>query len=83
MISTGELGGEPDGRHGLATAAALAAQGRFRVPVQAAYPLERAAEAHAAAERGPRRGKVAILLAARQQPLPNQGTNGYSSVGEH
>ncbi|WP_238010982.1 alcohol dehydrogenase catalytic domain-containing protein [Dactylosporangium sp. AC04546] len=83
MISTGELGGEPDGRHGLAAAAALAVQGRFRVPVQAEYPLERAAEAHAAAERGPRRGKVAILLAARQRSLPNHGTTGYSSVGEH
>ncbi|MEU6414613.1 NADP-dependent oxidoreductase [Microbispora sp. NPDC046933] len=59
-ISLGELGGEPDGRHGLALAAALSAEGRFRVPVQAVFPMVRAAEAHAAAARGPRQGKVVL-----------------------
>ncbi|GGM84025.1 NADP-dependent oxidoreductase [Dactylosporangium sucinum] len=82
-ISTGELGGQPDGRHGLAAAADLARRGRFRVPIQGQYLLERGAEAHAAAERGPRRGKLVTLLADRQRRLPNQRPNGYSSVGEH
>ncbi|MEU8172524.1 NADP-dependent oxidoreductase [Microbispora hainanensis] len=59
-VSRGELGGEPDGRHGLAIAAALSAQGRFRVPVRVVFPMDRAAEAHAAAARGPRRGKVVL-----------------------
>lgn len=59
-ISRGELGGEPGGRHGLALAAELSAQGRFRVPVREVFPMDRAAEAHAAAERGPRRGKVVL-----------------------
>jgi NADPH:quinone reductase-like Zn-dependent oxidoreductase len=60
-ISRGELGGEPDGRHGLAHAAALSAEGRFRVPVRAVFPMDRAAEAHAAAARGPRQGKVVLV----------------------
>ena len=59
-ISTGELGGQPDGKHGLAVAAALAEAGRFRVPIQAAYPMTRAAEAHACAEQHPRQGKLAL-----------------------
>ncbi|GIH60693.1 oxidoreductase [Microbispora siamensis] len=59
-ISLGELGGEPDGRHGLALAAALSEEGRFRVPVRAVFPMARAAEAHAAAARGPRQGKVVL-----------------------
>ncbi|MEV4810103.1 NADP-dependent oxidoreductase [Micromonospora avicenniae] len=61
-LSTGELGGEPDGRHGLADAAALNRDGRFRIPVQAEYRLTEAAQAHAAAERGPRQGKIAIII---------------------
>ncbi|MEN3534176.1 NADP-dependent oxidoreductase [Microbispora sp. ZYX-F-249] len=59
-MSVGELGGEPDGRHGLALAAALSGEGRFRVPVRAVFPMDRAAEAHAAAARGPRQGKVVL-----------------------
>ncbi|WP_204285317.1 NADP-dependent oxidoreductase [Microbispora amethystogenes] len=59
-VSRGELGGEPDGRHGLPLAAALSAEGRFRVPVRAVFPMDRAAEAHAAAARGPQRGKVVL-----------------------
>ncbi len=61
-VSRGELGGEPDGRHGLAVAAALSAQRRFRVPVRAVFPMDRAAEAHATAARGPRRGKVVLMV---------------------
>lgn len=61
-VSRGELGGEPDGRHGLVVAAALSAQRRFRVPVRAVFPMDRAAEAHATAARGPRRGKVVLMV---------------------
>lgn len=60
-VSYGALAGEPGGEHGLAEAARLHAEGRFRVPVQAAFPLEEAARAHAAAERGPRQGKIALV----------------------
>jgi NADPH:quinone reductase-like Zn-dependent oxidoreductase len=56
-LSRGELAGEPDGRHGLG----LAAGGRFHIPIQAAFPMSEAAAAHAAAEQGPRRGKIALL----------------------
>ena len=59
-LSLGELGGQPDGRHGLAAAAALSREGRFHVPLRAVFPLTRAAEAHALAERGPRQGKVVL-----------------------
>ncbi|HYQ69851.1 NADP-dependent oxidoreductase [Actinophytocola sp.] len=59
-LSTGRLGGQPDGVHGLAPAAALAGQGRFRVPVRATYPAHRAAQAHETAARPPRRGKVVL-----------------------
>ncbi|MFJ9782313.1 NADP-dependent oxidoreductase [Amycolatopsis sp. NPDC101161] len=59
-VSTGALGGEPDGRHGLAEAAKLFEQGRFRVPVEAVFAD--AAAAHAAAERGPRRGKLVVRV---------------------
>ncbi|GLY88723.1 NADP-dependent oxidoreductase [Actinoallomurus iriomotensis] len=62
-LSRGRYGGEPDGRHGLALAAALSAEGRFRVPVQRVFPAARATEAHAAAARGPRQGKIVIDLA--------------------
>lgn len=60
-LSLGEFGGQPDGRHGLATAAELSSQGRFRVPLQHVFPMARAAEAHAAAEHGPRQGKIALI----------------------
>jgi NADPH:quinone reductase-like Zn-dependent oxidoreductase len=62
-ISLGELGGQPDGRHGLAQAAALSEQGRFRVPIRAHFSMSRAAEAHAAAELGPQQGKIALSAA--------------------
>lgn len=61
-VSLGRYGGQPDGRHGLAVAAALAAEGRFRVPVHAVLPARRAAEAHTAAATGPRRGKTVLDL---------------------
>jgi NADPH:quinone reductase-like Zn-dependent oxidoreductase len=60
QISIGEMGGQASGKHGLADAAALFEQGRFRVPVQEAFPFDRAAEAHALASTGPRRGKVVL-----------------------
>jgi NADPH:quinone reductase-like Zn-dependent oxidoreductase len=63
-LSTGDLGGEPNGRHGLAVAVALAGQGRFRVPLRAAFPLTQAAQAHALAARGPRRGKIVLAVPA-------------------
>jgi NADPH:quinone reductase-like Zn-dependent oxidoreductase len=59
-ISLGELGGEADGRHGLPLATALAEAGRFRVPVREVFPMGKAADAHAAAARTPRQGKIAI-----------------------
>jgi NADPH:quinone reductase-like Zn-dependent oxidoreductase len=61
-LSRGQYGGEPDGRHGLAIAAELSFQGRFRVPVQEVFPAARAAEAHATAARGPRQGKITLDL---------------------
>nr|WP_269750570.1 NADP-dependent oxidoreductase [Microbispora sp. ATCC PTA-5024] len=61
-LSMGELGGEPGGRHGLAAAAALFEEGRFRLPVQEAFPLAQAARAHAFAAEGPRRGKVVLTV---------------------
>jgi NADPH:quinone reductase-like Zn-dependent oxidoreductase len=62
-LSLGELGGQPDGRHGLPQAAALYEEGRFRVPIQHEFPMAQAAEAHAAAAQGqgPRRGKIALV----------------------
>lgn len=62
-LSRGRYAAEPDGQHGLALAAALSAQGRFRVPVQQVFPATRAADAHAAAARGPRQGKIVLDLA--------------------
>jgi NADPH:quinone reductase-like Zn-dependent oxidoreductase len=60
-LSLGELGGQPDGRHGLPRAAALYEEGRFRIPVQHEFPMAQAAEAHAAAGQGPRQGKIALI----------------------
>lgn len=59
-LSLGEFGGEPDGRHGLALAAVLSEEGRFRVPVRKVFPMAQGADAHAAAARGPRQGKIAL-----------------------
>jgi NADPH:quinone reductase-like Zn-dependent oxidoreductase len=61
-VSLGQYGGEPDGRHGLAAAAALSAKGCFRVPVRELFPAARAAAAHSAAALGPRQGKVVLDL---------------------
>ena len=60
-LSLGELGGQPDGRHGLTRAAALYEEGRFHIPVQHEFPMAQAAEAHTAAAQGPRRGKIALI----------------------
>jgi NADPH:quinone reductase-like Zn-dependent oxidoreductase len=59
-VSVGALGGQPDGRHGLAHAVTLFEEGRFRVPVQAVFPLAEAAAAHAVT--GPRRGKIVLRV---------------------
>jgi NADPH:quinone reductase-like Zn-dependent oxidoreductase len=61
-VSIGEMGGQPNGRHGLAIAAALVEDGRFRIPVQRAFPLADAAAAHALATQGARQGKVVVTL---------------------
>lgn len=66
-LSLGEFGGEPDGRHGLALAAALSEEGRFRVPVRKVFPMAQAADAHAAAARGPRLGKIALTAPGDHQ----------------
>ena len=47
--------------HGLALAVSLAGEGRLRVPVAAAFPLEAAAAAHALLETRHARGKVVLL----------------------
>ncbi len=54
--------GGPDGRHGLAAAAALATEGRFRIVVREAVPLHRGAEAHAAVAAGHGAGKVVLTV---------------------
>ena len=59
-LSLGELGGQPDGRHGLPRTAALYEEGRFRLPVQHEFPMTQAPEAHASAAQGPRQGKIAL-----------------------
>ena len=55
-------GGGPDGRHGLATAAALAQAGHFRVPIHQAFPLDQAAQAHRLASARGVRGKIVLTL---------------------
>ena len=61
-LSLGDLGGEPNGRHGLAVAAALSEEGRFRLPLQEVFPMAQAARAHAFAARGPRQGKIVLTI---------------------
>jgi NADPH:quinone reductase-like Zn-dependent oxidoreductase len=61
-LSIGDLGGEPTGHHGLATAAALSGEGRFRVPVQEVFSMAQAARAHAFAAQGPRQGKIVLAV---------------------
>jgi NADPH:quinone reductase-like Zn-dependent oxidoreductase len=47
--------------HGLETAVALAAEGRLRVPVAAAFPLAEVAAAHELSETRHARGKIVLL----------------------
>jgi NADPH:quinone reductase-like Zn-dependent oxidoreductase len=62
-LSMGHLAGEPGGEHGLAVAAGLARQGRFRVPVQAVFSLDEASCAHDVMEaKGPRQGKIVLRV---------------------
>jgi NADPH:quinone reductase-like Zn-dependent oxidoreductase len=53
-------GADPQAVEGLAAAAALAQQGRFTVPVAAAFTLENAAAAHQLSETGHARGKIVL-----------------------
>jgi len=62
LLSVGELGGQPHGRHGLADAAALHREGRFRIPLQQVFALDQAAQAHTLAAHGPRQGKIALSV---------------------
>ncbi|MFI0739364.1 NADP-dependent oxidoreductase [Streptomyces sp. NPDC021100] len=55
-------GADPQAVEGLAVAAALAGQGRFTVPVAAAFTLENAAAAHRLSETGHARGKIVLTL---------------------
>lgn len=50
------------GLHGLATAADLAEEGRFTVPIAATFPLENAAAAHELSESRHARGKIVLTL---------------------
>lgn len=54
--------GEPDGREGLGTAVALAAEGRLRIVVRDTFSLDRAAEAHMRTEDGCGAGKVVVTV---------------------
>jgi NADPH:quinone reductase-like Zn-dependent oxidoreductase len=54
--------GAVDGRHGLAQAAALAADGRFHLLVRDTLPLHRVAEAHVAVADGHGCGKVVLTV---------------------
>jgi NADPH:quinone reductase-like Zn-dependent oxidoreductase len=65
-ISTGELGGQASGKHGLWDAARLFEAGQFRIPIQEAFPFAEAAEAHTRAETGPRRGKIVLTAPASE-----------------
>ncbi|MBF4463198.1 MULTISPECIES: NADP-dependent oxidoreductase [unclassified Rathayibacter] len=60
-FTRGALAGEPSGYHGLQILAELTRSAPITVPVRASYPFSQAAEAHDAAERRPRWGKVAMV----------------------
>jgi len=61
-----ELGGaDPLAFHGFETAVSLAAQGRLRVPVAAAFPLSEAVAAHELSESRHARGKIVLDLSPR------------------
>lgn len=55
-------GADPQAVEGLAAAADLAQQGRFAVPVAAAFTIENAAAAHQLSETGHARGKIVLTL---------------------
>ena len=64
--AAGELGvrvsgGSRTGKYALADAAALAAEGRFSLPVAQAFPLAEAAEAHRVSQVGHVRGKLVLV----------------------
>ncbi|HLH65120.1 MAG TPA: NADP-dependent oxidoreductase [Solirubrobacteraceae bacterium] len=54
--------GEARAWHALAEVAAMIDQGRFRLPVAHAFPLERIADAHALSESGHPGGKIVLTL---------------------
>ncbi len=60
-VTLGALAGQPSGKHGLTAAAALAEEGRFRLPVADAVPMPEAAKAHSLVEQGGLRGKVVLV----------------------
>ncbi|PYC63354.1 NADPH:quinone reductase [Micromonospora arborensis] len=66
-LSMGQLAGEPDGRHGLSAAAELFTEGRFTVPIEAAFPIQKATDAHDAVEHGSRRGKIVMTVEDAQE----------------
>lgn len=55
-------GADPQAVEGLAQAAALAQQGRWTVPVAAAFTIEDAPAAHRLSETGHARGKIVLTL---------------------
>jgi NADPH:quinone reductase-like Zn-dependent oxidoreductase len=61
-ISVGDLGGQPHGRHGLATATALFDKGNFHLPVREVFPLTQIARAHTLATQAPRQGKIVVTI---------------------
>ncbi|MBM7495054.1 NADPH:quinone reductase-like Zn-dependent oxidoreductase [Micromonospora luteifusca] len=61
-LSIGQLAGEPDGRHGLSAAAELFTEGRFTVPIEAEFPIQKATDAHETVEHGSRRGKIVMTV---------------------
>ncbi len=55
-------GSRTDGLAGLPVAAALAAEGRFTVPLHAVFPLAQAAKAHEESATGHARGKIVLTV---------------------
>ncbi|MEU6992779.1 NADP-dependent oxidoreductase [Streptomyces sp. NPDC046465] len=55
-------GADPQAVEGLAVAADLARQGRFTVPVAAAFTIENAAAAHRLSETGHAKGKIVLTI---------------------
>jgi NADPH:quinone reductase-like Zn-dependent oxidoreductase len=58
---TAGMGGEPRAWYALGDAAQLAAEGRFSLPVEQAYPFSEAAEAHRVSQEGHVRGKLVLV----------------------